>query len=51
MVMMYLWRPNERSQEYAFSIQLDSKGGVTMGNAAEGVESAEQGEEFEKVEA
>ncbi len=48
---MYLWKPNERSLEYAFSIQLDSKGGVPMGNPSEGVDSAEQGEEFEKVEA
>lgn len=51
MVMMYLWRPNERSQEYAFSIQLDAKGGVAMGNPAD-VDSAEvDGESFEKVEA
>lgn len=51
MVMMYLWKPNERSKEYAFSIQLDSKGGVSMGNPAD-IDSAEvEGEEFQKVEA
>ena len=51
MVMMYLWRPNERSQEYAFSIQLDAKGGVQMGNPAD-IDSAEIADEsFEKVEA
>jgi len=41
-VMMYLWKPNERSLEYAYSIQLDSKGGVTMGNPvddADGVDN------------
>jgi hypothetical protein len=51
MVMMYLWKPNERSKEYAFSIQLDSKGGVSMGNPAD-IDTAEvEGEEFQKVEA
>lgn len=42
MVMMYLWKPNERSLEYAYSIQLDSKGGVSMGNPvddADGVDN------------
>jgi len=47
MVMMYLWRPNERSQEYAYSIQLDAKGGVAMGNPAD--EAEEGGDNFRSV--
>jgi len=40
-VIMYLWKPSERSVQMAFSQQLDSTEGVEMGKNAENFESVD----------